>query len=190
MSNDSIPPFLPLNYASLSRACRLLECEEEDLFHWIETGSIQLNVNLGEGERSIIKEGSSSTLSFFLRKNDLPPIDTKKNPVLHLAEASSTKSLVFGSHLSTYYSVLTVDMTVMQEMPSLYGCPTRIPPSERGKTSKVSYLCAEPGIAFFSRVYPVGIWHLQQVLGYEIQTVLRSLLESPINVTCLLTPEM
>jgi len=44
MKNTKIqaPILLPLNYCSIERAARLLDCEVEDILHWENIGSIQL----------------------------------------------------------------------------------------------------------------------------------------------------
>ncbi|HAT2608040.1 TPA: hypothetical protein I8235_000978 [Kluyvera intermedia] len=36
----------PLEYCSLARASRLLDCEEEDILHWGATGAIRLHINM------------------------------------------------------------------------------------------------------------------------------------------------
>lgn len=37
-----LPPLLPLEYCSIERAARMLECETEDILHWFEVGAINL----------------------------------------------------------------------------------------------------------------------------------------------------
>lgn len=37
-----LPPLLPLEYCSIERAARMLECEKEDILHWFEVGAINL----------------------------------------------------------------------------------------------------------------------------------------------------
>lgn len=52
------PPLLPLEYCTPERAARLLECEVEDLYHWVEMGVIPLyaefNGHLSYASREII----------------------------------------------------------------------------------------------------------------------------------------
>jgi len=40
-----LPPLLPLEYCSIERAARLLECEADDIWHWAEIGAVTLSVN-------------------------------------------------------------------------------------------------------------------------------------------------
>lgn len=41
-----LPPLLPLEYCTVSRAAKMLDCEVDDLYHWAEIGAITLNVML------------------------------------------------------------------------------------------------------------------------------------------------
>lgn len=46
-----LPPLLPLEYCTLARASRLLECEVEDLVHWALIGAVKLCLKLEEIEQ-------------------------------------------------------------------------------------------------------------------------------------------
>lgn len=41
-----LPPLLPLEYCTVSRAAKMLDCEVDDFYHWAEIGAITLNVML------------------------------------------------------------------------------------------------------------------------------------------------
>jgi hypothetical protein len=43
--NQIMPPLLPLEYCTVDRAARLLNCEVEDIYHWLEIGAIDLYLN-------------------------------------------------------------------------------------------------------------------------------------------------
>lgn len=45
-----LPPLLPLEYCSIERAARMLECETEDILHWFEIGSIELMFRFNDHE--------------------------------------------------------------------------------------------------------------------------------------------
>lgn len=49
-----LPALLPLEYCSLARAARMLECETDDLLHWAEIKSIDLWLKLDEENCGII----------------------------------------------------------------------------------------------------------------------------------------
>ncbi|MDP5131373.1 MAG: hypothetical protein NWQ54_10855, partial [Paraglaciecola sp.] len=53
-----LPPLLPLEYCSINRAAKMLDCETEDILHWAEIGAIQL-IHKGSqknGNLSMIRE--------------------------------------------------------------------------------------------------------------------------------------
>lgn len=47
-SGRPLPPLLPLEYCTLARASRLLECEVEDLVHWALIGAVKLSLRPDE----------------------------------------------------------------------------------------------------------------------------------------------
>jgi hypothetical protein len=49
-----LPALLPLEYCSLARAARMLECETDDLLHWAEIKSIDLWLKLDEENCGVI----------------------------------------------------------------------------------------------------------------------------------------
>jgi hypothetical protein len=51
-SKTIIKPLLPLEYCTIERAAKLLECETDDLWHWEEIGAIKFWTHLNHSEDS------------------------------------------------------------------------------------------------------------------------------------------
>lgn len=43
-----LPPLLPVEYCTIGRAARMLDCEVEDLLHWVEIGAINLYLKIDD----------------------------------------------------------------------------------------------------------------------------------------------
>lgn len=85
-----LPPLLPLQYCSVARAARMLECEEEDIYHWHETMAIELRIQVPTQDcnLSFIYSGALDSVDEALRHDLLNDLEKHLKPL---------ESIQFGS---------------------------------------------------------------------------------------------
>lgn len=55
-----IPPLLPLEYCTIDRAARMLQCEESDIHHWAGVAAIRLTVFVEQNTTAKVLRGDTS----------------------------------------------------------------------------------------------------------------------------------
>lgn len=58
-----LPPLLPVEYCTIGRAAKMLDCEPEDLLHWAEIGAVSFWID-------VVSNIQPSTVSLFLLERD------------------------------------------------------------------------------------------------------------------------
>lgn len=86
-----LPALLPLQYCSVSRAARMLECEEEDIYHWHEIMAIELRVQVPTQDchLSFIYSGNLDSIDEALKFDLLNNLEKHLKPLESIQYGSS-----------------------------------------------------------------------------------------------------
>ncbi len=104
----------PLEYCSISRAQKLLNCELEDLLHWHDIGAINLCLKLGKTHgtlKSAIRHDMGSSKPYFYNASNIDEVSrserswsqhSKINTILTLNESEPNLETQYGSPVTQF----------------------------------------------------------------------------------------
>lgn len=107
----TLRPLLPLEYCTVERASRLLECEVEDLLHWAKLGFINLYINFDRSFpyycpqvqlRDGVNSGDLIHASFGFRFDPMQALEPIPDPKDDLDESKKPRKLIWRTQPPQY----------------------------------------------------------------------------------------